>query len=178
MASFAQPVAGFAHPIQCGSRTDVVRSRDTDVARARRVASRDIAREVLARSADRLLADARNACLREGVAATRRELLARVARRVGLSQAEVARRLAGDIQRDDAMPVLAAGGVRENHDPIMLLAATILGARERAVFLARRDARRDDVAALHRLAACLGLSVERIYELEASARRKLAVAVG
>jgi hypothetical protein len=46
------------------------------------------------------------------------------------------------------------------------------------VFLARRDARRDDVAALHRLASSLGLSVERVYEIEASARRKLAVAVG
>jgi DNA-directed RNA polymerase sigma subunit (sigma70/sigma32) len=57
------------------------------------------------------------------------------------------------------------------------LATTILGARVREVFLARRNARPDDLAALHQFAACLGISVERVYELEASARRKLARAL-
>ena len=42
------------------------------------------------------------------------------------------------------------------------------------MFLARRNARPDDTAALQRLAACLGISVERVYGLEASAGRKLA----
>jgi hypothetical protein len=42
------------------------------------------------------------------------------------------------------------------------------------VFLSRRNAHPDDIAALQRLAACLEISVERVYELEASGRRKLA----
>ena len=54
----------------------------------------------------------------------------------------------------------------------------ILGARERDVFLARRDTRPDDIAALHQLASRLGISADRVYELEASARRKLARALG
>jgi DNA-directed RNA polymerase sigma subunit (sigma70/sigma32) len=54
------------------------------------------------------------------------------------------------------------------------LATTLLGAGEREVFLARRNARPDDLAALHQLAAGLGISVERAYEFEASAHRKLA----
>jgi DNA-directed RNA polymerase sigma subunit (sigma70/sigma32) len=58
------------------------------------------------------------------------------------------------------------------------MATTILGARERDVFLARRETRPDDVAALHRLASRLGISADRVYELEASARRKLARALG
>ena len=54
------------------------------------------------------------------------------------------------------------------------MATTVLGEREREVFLARRRAATEDIAALRRLAAMLGLTVERIYQLEASARHKLA----
>jgi hypothetical protein len=153
-------------------------STDTNATPVRSGALRDIARQTLSGSAVSLLAEARNACRREGVSATRRELFARVAKRVGLSQAEVARRLDGDIPRDSVAFALEAAARRHNQDAVARLAITILGARERDVFMARRDARPDDVGALHQLAADLGLSVERIYELEASARRKLAVALG
>lgn len=164
--------------IQCGVRGNVGPSRDAHAASARSGALRDIARQTLSGSADLVLAEARNACRREGVSATRRELFTRVAKRIGLSQAEVARRLDGDIRRDFIAAEPEAAGLRQHQDAVARLATTILGARERDVFLARRDARPDDVAALHRLAAGLGLSVERVYELEASARRKLAMALG
>ena len=136
------------------------------------------ARQALAGSGDRLLAEARDACRREGVAATRRELLMRVAKRVGLPQAEVARGLSGALRREGAAAVFGGFAAQRPRDSVWRLAAAILGTREREVFLARRVARPDDVAALHALAAGLGLSVERVYELEASARRKLARALG
>jgi hypothetical protein len=149
--------------------------RPREVPRAISITPRIVARQTLAGSGDRLLADARDACRRDGVAATRRELLMRVARKVGLPQAEVARGLGGTLRRE----AVAQGGYapRRGRDPISRLATAILGTREREVFLARRMARPDDMAALHALAACLGLSVERVYELEASARRKLARAL-
>jgi hypothetical protein len=137
-----------------------------------------VARQTLAGSGDRLLAEARDACRREGAAATRRELLMRVAKRVGLPQAEVARGLSGALRREGAAAVFGGFAARRPRDSVWRLAAAILGTREREVFLARRVARPDDVAALHALAAGLGLSVERVYELEASARRKLARALG
>jgi hypothetical protein len=126
----------------------------------------------------RLLADACNACRREGVAATRRELFARIAKRVGLSKAEVARRLAGYRVPDIVAAASADIGTPYRRDPVLRLATTILGAREREVFLARRDARPDGIAALQQLASHLEISIERIYQLEASARRKLAKALG
>jgi hypothetical protein len=141
-------------------------------------APRVVALHALTGSSDRLLADARDACRREGVAATRRELLMRVAKRVGLPQAEVARRLGGTLRREGAAAASGGPAAWRPRDPVSRLAAAILGVREREVFLARRATRPDDVAALHALAACLGLSVERVYELEASARRKLARALG
>ena len=151
-----------------GSGANVIRSGAPQVA----------ARQALAGSGDRLLAEARDACRRDGVAATRRELLMRVAKRVGLPQAEVARGLSGALRREGAAAVFGGFAARRPRDSVWRLAAAILGTREREVFLARRVARPDDVAALHALAAGLGLSVERVYELEASARRKLARALG
>jgi len=142
-------------------------------------ASRDKARQTLAQVGARLLADARSACRRDGVAATGRELCARVAKRIGLPQAEVARGLNGQIRRDRiVVATAAAGGIRHRRDPVSRMATMILGARERDVFLARRDTRPDDIAALHQLASRLGISADRVYELEASARRKLARALG
>jgi hypothetical protein len=151
-----------------GSGASVIRSGAPQVA----------ARQALAGSGDRLLAEARDACRRDGVAATRRELLMRVAKRVGLPQAEVARGLSGALRREGAAAVFGGFAARRPRDSVWRLAAAILGTREREVFLARRVARPDDVAALHALAEGLGLSVERVYELEASARRKLARALG
>jgi hypothetical protein len=140
-------------------------------------AARDSARQTLARAGERLLADAHNACRRDGVAATRRELLARVAKRVGLPQADVARGLGGHLRRDGVAALAAGAGVSRLRDPVSRMATLILGARERDVFLARRDTRPDNIAALHQLASRLGISVDRVYELEASARRKLARAL-
>ncbi len=145
---------------------------------ARPSVPRVVARQALTGSGDRLLAEARDACRREGVAATRRELLMRVAKRVGLPQAEVARGLGGILCSEGVAAGTGGFAARHARDPVSRLAAAILGTREREVFLARRLARPDDVAALHALAAGLGLSVERVYELEASARRKLARAMG
>jgi len=170
----------LARPIQRGDNdgAEVVAARDAGAGVDRSDAPGDVAGQTLAGLADRLLADARSACRREGVAATRWELFARVAKRIGLSQAEVARGLERAIRRDGVAAASAVGGGRRLRDPVARAATTILGAREREVFLARRAARPDDVAALRQLAAGLGVSVERIYELEASARRKLDRALG
>lgn len=154
-------------------------ARSATGGRARTIHSDDVRASAgfpLAGALERLMVDARNACRREGIAATRRELFARVAKRSGLPQAEVARRLRRKVRRDDVAEAPEEAST-EARDPIPLLAATILGTREREVFLARRDARPDDIAALRQLASRLGISVERVYQLEASARRKLACAL-
>jgi hypothetical protein len=169
--------------IQRVERGDIAPSRDANAASAQwearqSEARRDIAWQSFSGSGDLLLAEARNACRRDGVPATRRELFARIAKRIGLSQAEVARRLDGDFRRSGVATAREVAGRQHDQDAVARLATTILGVRERDVFLARRDARPDDVAALHLLASGLGVSVERVYELEASARRKLAVALG
>jgi hypothetical protein len=157
---------------------EVVAPPDTSAGLIRSGAPRVAARQILAGSGDRLLAEARDACGREGVAATQGELLMRVAKRVGLPQAEVARGLSGALRREGAAAVFGGFAARRPRDSVWRLAAAILGTREREVFLARRATRPNDVAALHALAAGLGLSMERVYELEASARRKLARALG
>ena len=141
-------------------------------------APRGAAGPALAGLDERLLADARDACRREGIAATRRELLMRIAKRVGVPPAEVARGLRGTLRHVGVVAAPGRPSARHLRDRVLRLAATILGERERAVFMARRAARPDDMAALHELASSLGLSVERVYELEASARRKLATALG
>ena len=158
--------------------TDLAASRHSHADPMPSTAPRGAAGPALAGLDERPLADARDACQREGIAATRRELLMRVAKRVGLPQAEVARRLGGTLRREGAAAASGGPAAWRPRDPVSRLAAAILGVREREVFLARRATRPDDVAALHALAACLGLSVERVYELEASARRKLARALG
>jgi hypothetical protein len=141
-------------------------------------ARRGAARPDLAGLGDRLLADARDACRREAVPAARRDVLMRVVKPVGVSPAEVAGGLRGTLRPVGVVAAPARAGARHLRDRVLRLAATILGERERAVFMARRAARPDDMAALHELASSLGLSVERVYELEASARRKLATALG
>jgi hypothetical protein len=157
---------------------DLAALGDSDVDPISSTARRDAARPDLAGLGDRLLADARDACRREAVPATRREVLMRVAQRVGVPPAEAARGLRGTLRPAGVVAAAARPSARHLRDRVLRLAATILGERERAVFMARRGARPDDMAALHELAASLGLSVERVYELEASARRKLATALG
>jgi hypothetical protein len=155
--------------------TDLAASRHSHADPMPSTAPRGAAGPALAGLDERPLADARDACQREGIAATRRELLMRVAKRVGVSPAEAAR---GTLRPAGVAAAPVRPGARHLRDRVMRLAATILGERERAVFMARRAARPDDMAALHELASSLGLSVERVYELEASARRKLATALG
>ena len=131
-------------------------------------------RRQLLRGAARLFEDARRACQREGIAATDAELCARVGARVGLTSDEVVRWL--PLARDDTPPVrrLDAAALRRR---MLELSEEILGARERTVFLARcvvepRNARQQDD-----LASELGVTRERICELEDSARRKIAAAL-
>lgn len=126
---------------------------------------------MLSSAADQLLADARAACRREAVPASKRELLARIAARIGLSQTEVSQSLRLNQHRAR----LPAG--RQPDDPVVTLAATILGRREHTVFLARRNAPPNDAHTLHQLATELGVSIERVYQLEASALHKLATAL-
>jgi hypothetical protein len=60
---------------------------------------------------------------------------------------------------------------------IASLAQEILGERERMVFLSRCMSSTDEVAHLDSLAAQFGVSRERVYQLEASSKRKIANAL-
>jgi hypothetical protein len=143
----------------------------TSRGRVRSPASDAAARQTLANAADQLLAEARAACLREAVPASKQELLARIAARIGLPEADVAESLRLTRRRP--------GPTARSHvdDPMIALAASILGRREHTVFLARRTAPANDAHTLHQLATDLGVSIERIYQLEASALHKLATAL-
>jgi hypothetical protein len=127
---------------------------------------------MLSQAADRLLADARAACRREAVPASKQELCARIAARIGLSHAEVAQSL-----HLRGRPEKRAMRSTMPDDPMIALAPAILGRREHAVFLARRAAPPNDATTLHQLATELGVSIERIYQLEASALHKLTTAL-
>jgi RNA polymerase sigma factor (sigma-70 family) len=154
----------------------------------------------LFRTTGRLFADARRSCHREGIAASDGELCGRVGARIGLSGDEVAQCLS--LARGDALPFdapdtderfIEAGLASRDASPedavihrldhaklrrrIMVLTGEVLGERERKVFLAR--CMTDDEAATHleSLAAQLGVTRERVHQLEASAKRKIAVAL-
>jgi RNA polymerase sigma factor (sigma-70 family) len=153
----------------------------------------------LARFAARLLADARRACLRERVEPTESELYTRVGCRIGLSADEVARGLrAGasplvnlDAQTDRSPDAPSdpdtrltpedAAIARLDHNKlrcrILALTDTILGQREREVFLARCMTGDAPVIQLDALAERFAVSRERIYQLESSARRKIMTAL-
>lgn len=160
-----------------------------------------VAHRQLFRTTGRLFADARRSCHREGIAASDSELCIRVGARVGLSGDEVAQCLSlarGDTLRFDA----SDAGTRSVEDRlasqeaspeeatirrldhaklrrrILALSLEILGARERKVFLARCMTDDDGTTHLDTLAAELGVTRERVHQLEASARRKIAVALG
>lgn len=151
----------------------------------------------------RLLADARRSCHRERVEATEAELWARVGRRIGLSADEVARSM--NLMQGGALSLHAGGSddpsaprledtlADEGASPedavilqldhakarkrIMTLAHEILGERERAVFLARCMTDGDEIVHLDALAREFGVSCERVYQLEASAKQKIATAL-
>ncbi len=135
--------------------------------RPRAPASTDAARRTLATTADQLLANARAACLRDAVPASKQELVARI----GRSQAEVAENLWRNRRGTRPIPRTHAD------DAMIALAATILGRREHTVFLARHNAPPNDAHTPHQLATQLGASIERIYQLEASALHKRTTAL-
>jgi RNA polymerase sigma factor (sigma-70 family) len=75
---------------------------------------------------------------------------------------------------DDAIQRLDREKLRRR---ILTLADTILGQREREVFLARCMTGEAPISRLDVLATRFGVSRERIYQLESSARRKIMVAL-
>lgn len=156
----------------------------------------------LFRATGRLFADARRSCQREGITPSDAELYARVGARVGLSGDEVAQCL--QLARGDALSLdapegtadvqplqsrLAAHGaspeeaviLRLDHAKlrrrIVALTQEILGERERKVFVARCLAEEDGARHHTSLAAELGVTRERICQIEVSAKRKIATAL-
>jgi RNA polymerase sigma-32 factor len=157
-----------------------------------------IAHRQLFRTTGRLFAEARRACHREGIEANDGELCARVGARIGLPGDEVAQCLS--LARGDALRLDASDSetlderlasqdaspedaviLRLDHAKlrrrILALAEEVLGERERKVFLAR--CMTEDAAAVHleSLASELGVTRERVHQLEASAKRKIAAAL-
>jgi RNA polymerase sigma-32 factor len=154
----------------------------------------------LAQRAGRLFADARTSCQHDRVEATGTELCERVGRRIGLTGDEVARSvrlISGggiSLQADgdesgatrNLCDTLTADSVSPEEDVIlrldhakarkriMALVHEILGERERAVFLARCMGDGDEVAHVETLAGQFGVTRERVCQLEASAKRKIA----
>jgi RNA polymerase sigma-32 factor len=157
----------------------------------------------LAQLRGRLLAEARRSCQRERVEPTESELCERIGRRIGLPGDEVARSmrlmhggtlsLHADSQGDSGTAKLEdtlADGAASPEDDVILrldhakarkriatLAQEILGERERVVFLCRCMSDSGEVTHLDSLAEQFGVSRERIYQLEASAKRKIAIAL-
>jgi RNA polymerase sigma factor (sigma-70 family) len=148
-----------------------------------------IAHRQLVRSGGQLFAEAMRACQREQVEPTEMELCARVGSRIGLSADEVARsQRAGSsvaVSLDEDMPIDPGDTGTPEDDAIqrldreklrrriLTLADTILGQREREVFLARCMTGEGPISRLDELGARFGVSRERIYQLESSARRKM-----
>jgi RNA polymerase sigma-32 factor len=157
----------------------------------------------LAQRAGRLFADARKSCQHDGVEATGSELCERVGRRIGLAGDEVAQSIrlisvgAVSLQTDGDEAgasrtlddILATDSASPEEDVIlrldhaklrqriMALVNEILGERERVVFLARCMSDGDEVAHLETLARQFGVTRERVCQLEASGKRKIAAAL-
>ncbi|HUB10746.1 MAG TPA: sigma-70 family RNA polymerase sigma factor [Acetobacteraceae bacterium] len=151
----------------------------------------------------RLLSEARRSCQREHVEPTESELCERIGRRIGLSGQEVARSMRlmqggslslhadkpGETGASNLQDTLADDAASPEDDVILrldhakarkriaVLVQEILGERERTVFLARCMNDSDDVTHLDALAEQFGVSRERVYQLEASAKRKIAAAL-
>jgi RNA polymerase sigma-32 factor len=157
----------------------------------------------LARMSNRLIADARETCQRERVEPTEAEICERIGSRIGLTADEVAhslRLLQGGVlslhrsltESEDA-PALEETLADEAAEPedeaifrldhakarkrILALIHEILGERERIVFLSRCMTDADEMVHLDSLAARFGVSRERVYQIEVSAKRKIATAL-
>jgi RNA polymerase sigma-32 factor len=150
----------------------------------------------------RLFADARRSCQRDQVEPSETELHERIGCRIGISGDEVARTMGllrgGTMSLSpkdtdtDTTPHLAEALTDDAASPednailrmdyakarsrIMTLAHEILGERERIVFRARCMTDKE-VVHLDSLARLLGVSRERICQLEASAKRKIITAM-
>ncbi len=152
-----------------------------------------VAHRQLARHGARLFAEATRACLREQLDPTEADLCARVGCRIGLSADEVARWMHAGASTfatvDDDTPIDPGDTLTPEDDTIqrldheklrrriLELADTILGQREREVFLERCMTGDAPVSRLDELAARFGVTRERIYQLEGSARRKMITAL-
>jgi RNA polymerase sigma-32 factor len=157
----------------------------------------------LAQLSGRLTAEARRSCMREGVEPSESEVCNRIGRQIGLPGDEVRSSLrllhggtlslnhetSGDggvpalqdtlmdekaCTEDDVIRRLDHAKLRKR---ILGLADEILGERESIVFLARCMTGNEDIAHLDDLAAQFGVSRERVYQLEASAKRKITTAL-
>ncbi len=144
----------------------------------------------------RLFEDAERACKREGTTFSSTDLCNRVAARVGLSAFEVEHTLqlleGGHVSLDDDQhaplksPILSSQSQEETvtytidagkvKGRIIALLDEILGTSERRVFQARVMTD-NEPARLHELAKEMGVSSERVNQLEASAKRKITVAL-
>jgi RNA polymerase sigma-32 factor len=143
----------------------------------------------LIRSAGRLFADARRSCQREGIEPTEAELCTRVGARIGLGDEAVAQCAALALSDAPAAAPLSAASEISGHLPapdlrldhaklrrrVTTLAQEILGERERIVFLARCVG--EPRGTRQRLAMEMGVTRERILQLEVSAKRKIAAAL-
>lgn len=159
-------------------------------------------RQLLQRGA-RLYADARRSCEQESIEPTEGEVCARIGRRIGLSGDEVANSLrlmqggsislhapAGEGPSAVFLAETLADSGAESEDEVILrldhakarariisLAEETLGERERMVFFARCMNDSEEAVHLSTIAATLNVSPERVYQLEASAKRKIAAAL-
>jgi RNA polymerase sigma-32 factor len=157
----------------------------------------------LVRMRQRLMADARLSCQREQVEPSDSEMCARIGRRIGLSGDEVARSMrlmhGGSVSLnaepldENAPPALKDTIADQTPSPeddvilrldhakarkrIAILAQEVLGDRERVVFLSRCMNDTDEIVRLDSLATQFGVTRERVYQLEASAKRKIATAL-
>ncbi|GEM_PF-6596290 len=151
----------------------------------------------------KLVADARSACLREGVEPTESALHERIGRRIGMTSSDVTytlRLLSGGmlslnatsddspqgrrlqdmladhtaVSEDDVILRMDQAKARKR---IMALVEETLGERERAIFLARCLPANGEVTSLETLSTTYGVSRERIHQLEASGRRKITTAL-
>lgn len=115
-----------------------------------------------------LAAQAHRSCAWDGAVANDETIAARVAARTGLPPGLTATALANASL--DRLPDVSC-------QHLTILVDTILGQRERAVFLARCLVPQGAAVPVEKLADSLGIPPERVRALEASARRKIATAV-
>ncbi len=132
-----------------------------------------------ARFGARLMADAQGAGAREGAPVSPMDSLRRAARRCGLPAA-IGGLILAEARRTPHGPederVARLDRVRARRR-LVVLVETILGRREKAVFLARCMTGNAAAVPAAKLARVLGVEPCRIAVLEASARRKIATAV-